>query len=120
MPPSASWEAIHDLVRDGEFYGDDRAVKRQWLSDKLGHLERMGLVRRTPTAGKRSELVVLRDDGGGGIFDSPTGRSDDGSSYVTVLTPLIIKHRLAHWGAPQLTAFLAAMIAERYTRSDPQ
>jgi hypothetical protein len=36
ISPDISWEQLHDLVRRGDFYGDSRTLKRNWVSDKLG------------------------------------------------------------------------------------
>lgn len=117
VPPEVSWSALHDLVRDPDFYGEDMALKRDWIGDKLSRLEQLGLITRTPGQHGRPTITVLRDDASGQHFDDPDGQP--GNSYVTVLGTVIGFGRLRHWGAPEVAAFLASMIAERYARSEP-
>jgi hypothetical protein len=81
----------------------------------LLQLERLGLVRRDHERGPRPLITVLRDDGSRDVFDDPGASSD---SYVTFLGTIIAFGRLRSWKSPQLTAYIACMIAERYARSD--
>jgi hypothetical protein len=116
VPSQLTWENLHDLVRPRDFYRSDIVVKRKWISDKLEQLEAMGLLRRELRTGRRSKIVMLRDDGSLMPFDDPGGTTD---SYVTILGDLFESERITAWGAPELEAYLAAMIAERYARADP-
>lgn len=117
VPEVIRWQQLHDLVREGDFYGADLVLKRKWVSDKLARLEQMGLIRRESVPGARPRIIVLRDDGTGEPFDDPQGKGSD--SYVTVLGTLVAFGRLSRWGAPQVAAYLAAMVAERFARADP-
>lgn len=76
----------------------------------------MGLVKREPKPGYRPRLLVLRDDGSGEPFDDPNGTR--GNTYVSVLGSVIGSRALASWGAPELSAYLAAMAAERSENRD--
>ena len=116
VSPEMSWELLHDLARDASFYGTNVVLKRQWVSDKLARLEQLNLIARELRPGTRPRIVVLRDDGSGEDFDDPTGGTS--SSYVTVLGTIIAFGRLTEWRSPELSAYLAAMIAERYARAD--
>jgi hypothetical protein len=60
-------------------------------------------------------LQTLRDDLSRAPLDDPGPTTD---SYVTVLCDAIEYGRLAAWESPQIAAYFAAMIAERYARSD--
>lgn len=117
VPTNVSWEQLHDLVRNPYGYRpEDGTLKRKWIGDKLDTLETMGLLTRHRLAGRRSRLIVLRDTGDHQPFDDPTG--EEGDSYVTILGTLLQFGRLADWRSPQLVAYIAAMVAERYARSD--
>lgn len=117
IPSELSWEYLHDTVRPREDYRDSGAVlKRKWLGDKLEQLESMGLLRRVTTRGRRSKIVLLRDDGSQLPNDDP---GSTGDSYVTVLGGLFESQRITGWGTPQVAAYFDAMIAERYARADP-
>ena len=113
-----AWEGLHDMVRPSEYYGDELALKRKWVSDKLLTLERARLIRRDLQPGSRPRLVVLRDDASCSAVDDPAMVS--GESYLSLPASALTQERLARWGAPELAAFMASMIAERYARSDPQ
>lgn len=117
VPREISWDAIHDLCRPVAYYGRATKLKRQWVSDKLERLVGLGLVSRTLEPGSRSRLVVLRDDGSGRAADDPGA---DGGSYVSFLGDAFEYDRMSGWGSPQIAAFFAAMVAERYARSDSQ
>jgi hypothetical protein len=116
VPPILRWEDLHDLARAGAYLEADTVLKRKWISDKVGQLEQLGLLRRDLVPGARPVITVLRDDGSGEPFDDPTGDRDD--SYITVVAGVIVYRRLAAWGSTQLAACLAAMVAERYARAD--
>lgn len=117
VPPTVCWAALHDLARPADFYRrSDTVLKRKWVSANLAQLEQMNLIRREPLPGSRSRIFVLRDDGSGRSFDDPTGVAPD--SYVTVLGTVVRFGRLAYWRSPQIAAYIAAMIAERFARSD--
>jgi hypothetical protein len=117
ISPDVSWEQLHDLVRPGDFYAENRSLKRKWVSDKLAILEGFNLVQRVQRPGGRSQLVVLSDRHDGSQFDSPDG--SDGNSYVTFLGTLISFGHFARWGGPELAAYIAAITAERYARAYP-
>jgi hypothetical protein len=110
-----SWEDLHDLVREPDFYGSDRKLKRNWVGDKLAVLEERGLVERLKRPGGRPQLRLLDDRDPRRTYVEPTGHTAD--SYVTILGWSIAYGRFAKWGGPQVSAYLAAMIAERYTRA---
>ena len=120
--PSYSWEQLHDLVRTPESIGPhvrDPTVagkvlrlKRKWVGVQLARLEDRGLVERMDRPGRRPQLVVLRDDGSGLPFDDPDGTP--GNRYVRILGSVISTGALATWDTPRLSAFLAAMAAERH------
>jgi DNA-binding HxlR family transcriptional regulator len=117
-----SWEQLHDLARTPETLGSAPPdldappevvrLKRKWVGEQLARLEALGLVQRQNRPGRRPRLFVLSDDGLGGRFDDPDGTP--GNTYVTILGSLIRSGALASWGAPELSFFLAAMIAERH------
>src|SRR6266536_3885077 len=119
--PRYRWEQLHDLARTSDTLGSDPPdvdsssevvrLKRKWVSVQLTRLENLGLVRRRPRPGRRPQLIVLSDDGLGGRFDDPDGTA--GNSYVSILGGLISSGTLASWGAPELSFYLAAMVAER-------
>ncbi len=90
---------------------DALKLKRKWVGQQLKRLEEMKLVRRELQRGKRPRLVALRDDGSGQPFDDPDG--SPGNTYVSILGSVIAAGALASWGAPELSAYLAAMAAER-------
>jgi hypothetical protein len=118
-----SYEYLHDLARAADTFGafashaetppEIVAAKRNWVREQLQRLETLDLVRRDLRPGRRPSLIVLRDDGSGEPFDDPDG--SEGNSYVRILGTLIAHGQLAGWGGPQLSAYLAAMTAERYT-----
>lgn len=120
--PRYRYEHLYDLVRGGRRLGaqepgtdastDVLRLKRKWVRDQLRQLERLNLVERTPQAGRRSRLLVMSDDGIGGPFDDPDG--SEGNLYITILGSIISSGRLAAWGTPELSAYLAAMVAERW------
>lgn len=117
VPPAVTWEMLHDLVRPpGQFTDSDTVLKRNWVGDKIDQLEGLNLLRRDLCPGGRSKITVLRDDGSGDPYDDPGAR---GASYVTVLGSLFASRRIGPWGSPELAAYFAAMIAERYARADP-
>lgn len=120
--PRHSYEMLHDLTRFAELGGDDSdleasakvtKLKRKWVGDQLEILEEMGLVRRVRRPGRRPILMVLRDDGSGDPFDDPDGRSSS-DRYITIHGTLIASRTLARWKGAELSAYLAAMYAERY------
>ena len=114
VPTGLTWEDLHDLCRPG--YDGEARLKRQWISEKLARLERLNLLaRESGGVANRPRLVPLRDDGSGEPFDDP-GASHDG--YATFLVRVIEHGQLQHWGAGELTAYFAAIVAERYARQD--
>lgn len=120
-----SYERLHDLSRPASIFGDYGsdadtppevvAKKRKWVGEQLDRLEDLKLVKRVERKGRRPYLFVMCDDGNGGAFDDPDGLGDN--SYVRILGPLIARRKLAAWGAPELSAYLAAMTAERWADS---
>lgn len=124
--PQHGYETLHDLAREANRYEPDierlessddpkaRRLKRKWVGEQLAKLEKLSLIERTERPGRRPELIVLRDDGSGDDFDDPDGTP--GNSYLTVLGGVIASGALAEWTAPELAAYLAAMVAERYER----
>lgn len=120
-----SWEQLHDLARTADALGatdpqfdpppEVVKLKRDWIRDQLVVLEELNLVQRQLRPGGRSHLLVLRDDGSGEPLDDPTGSGGD--VYITIRGDTIASGALARWGAPELSAYLAATVAERYDRS---
>jgi hypothetical protein len=120
--PRHSWAQLNDLARDPRTLGSDPQeldpssdvirLKRKWVGTQLARLEEMQLVERIHEPGKRPRLRVLRDDGSGEPFDDPDGQGDD--VYITILGSVISSATLAGWGAPELSAYLAATVAERH------
>jgi hypothetical protein len=120
--PSYSWEQLHDLTRTTTSLGvtppdidappEVVRLKRKWVGRQLRHLEELKLVRRIEQPGKRPKLIVLRDDGTGKPLDDPDGQP--GNTYVTILGGIIASGALAAWSTPALSAYLAAMVAERH------
>lgn len=119
--PRYSYTAMHDLVRGGAPLGDrpagaddneaTRRLKRKWIGEQLAVLEGRDLVTRTERAGRRPLITVLRDDGSGEALDDPDGTP--GSEYTTILGGVLARGTIRAWGAPEICAYLAAMIAER-------
>lgn len=119
--PQCSWELLHDLSKGDQGLGAVSPgmdapqgvlkLKRKWVGQQLKRLEEMKLVRREPRPGNRPRLLVLRDDGSGEPFDDPNGSR--GNTYISILGSVIGSRALASWGAPELSAYLAAMAAER-------
>lgn len=119
--PKCSWELLHDLSKEDQGLGDTGPgmdaspeavkLKRKWVGQQLKRLEAMKLIRREARPGKRPRLLVLRDDGSGQQFDDPDG--SPGNTYISILGSVIGSRALANWGAPELSAYLAAMAAER-------
>jgi hypothetical protein len=120
--PSYSWEQLHDLARVARSLGatppdidaspEVVRLKRKWVGSQLRQLEELQLVRRIEQPGKRPKLIVLRDDGTGKPLDDPDGQP--GKTYVTILGSVIASGALGTWGTPALSAYLAAMVAERH------
>jgi hypothetical protein len=120
--PGFTYERLHDLARpatavehrarDGDAPPDVLRAKRKWVGDQITRLEDRGLLRRVLRPGRGPLLTVLRDDGLGGPFDDPDGVGED--KYVRIVGGLIARGKLARWGTPELTAYLAAMVAERH------
>jgi hypothetical protein len=124
--PRCSWELLHDLAKGDRGQGsggpgldatpEALKLKRKWVGSQLGRLEEMKLVRRVLRPGSRPQLIVLKDDGSGEPFDDPDG--SPGNTYISIRGSVIASHALASWGAPELSAYLAAMVAERSENSD--
>lgn len=124
--PTCSWELLHDLAKGDRGMGSvgpgiDASpqalkLKRKWVGGQLARLEEMKLVRREPRPGNRPRIFVLKDDGSGESFDDPDGSV--GNTYITVRGSVIGSRALASWGAPELSAYLAAMAAERSENSE--
>ena len=122
--PVHSYAALFDLVRDPDAYGPApneydyspvvHKLKRKWVGEQLQKLEARKLVRRGDRPGEqRPQLFVLRDDGNGKALDDPDGKGPAGS-YVTLNGSIIASGLFHDWGAPELSFYLAAMVAERY------
>ncbi|HWA52909.1 MAG TPA: hypothetical protein VG816_01915 [Solirubrobacterales bacterium] len=124
--PQCSWELLHDLARGDQGLGSvgpgidpspqALKLKRKWVGHELKRLEAMKLVRRELRPGNRPRLFILRDDGSGEPFDDPDG--SQGNTYISIRGGVIGSRTLALWGAPELSAFLAAMAAERSENYD--
>ena len=120
------YEHLYDVINTGHRLGAQQPgqdpppsvlrLKRKWVRDQLLRLEALQLVERTLQKGRRSHLRVLSDDGSGRAFDDPDG--SEGNLYITILGSVISSGKLAEWGAPELSAYLAAMVAERYAPGD--
>ncbi|MCQ3805386.1 MAG: hypothetical protein KTV45_15050 [Acidimicrobiia bacterium] len=108
LPDRFSMTAPEDQIDDQQIL----KLKRNWIGRQLTVLEQQGALRREPGYGGRPRIIVLRDHGTGS-FDDPDG--SPGNSYVTISGPAIAKW-LKFWGAPEVAAYLAAMIADRYAR----
>ncbi|MTD46283.1 hypothetical protein GKE82_18830 [Conexibacter sp. W3-3-2] len=112
---------MHDLLRGDALLGDrppgaddneaTRKLKRKWVGEQLAVLEARNLVVRRERPGRRPLLTVLRDNGSGEALDDPDGTR--GNEYVTILGGVLAKGTIREWGAPEICAYLAAMIAER-------
>jgi hypothetical protein len=123
--PKHSWEKLYELARDPGTLGtappdldappEVVRLKRKWVGEQLAKLEDKKLIRRIMRPGHRPYLLVLRDDASGKPFDDPDGTS--GNSYVTLQGTVVASRALAGWGAPELSFYLAAMIAERYAQA---
>ena len=118
-----SYQDLHDICRvpdrfsmaTPEDQSDDRQIlrlKRNWVGNQLRVLEQQAPVRREPGYAGRPGIVVQRDRGPGSL-DDPDGSA--GNSYITVSGPVIAKW-LKFWGTPEVAAYLAAMVADRYAR----
>lgn len=136
LSPDITWETLHDWCRPmGHFANSDRTLKRKWVSDKLDLLEKNGVLRRT-IGGLRPSIAVLSDSMSGAPLDDPgaesaagaldsagdapaDGAPTGGHTYVSVLCDGFEYGRFARWEGPQIAAYLAAMIGERYARNDP-
>jgi hypothetical protein len=116
LPTDISWAQIHDLARPGDFYAEPK-LKQKWVGEQMQRLENLRLLRRHLSPGGRPAVVVLADDASGRPLDDPDGQPPD--SYVSILGRVMGDGRLCRWGAAEIAAYLAAMIAERYARSDP-
>ncbi len=124
--PRCSWELLHDLAKGGGGLGDvgpgiDATpkvvkLKRKWVGSQLARLEQMKLVRRELRPGNRPRLFVLKDDGSGEPFDDPDGTPEN--TYITIRGSVIASRALSSWGASELSAYLAAMAAERSENSE--
>jgi hypothetical protein len=126
------YQAIYDLCCDPLHFGadlDDPQVidcKREWVRDQLSTLEQLGLVRRDRAgrAGRRPDIIVLKDDGSGDRFDDPgsvvvKGAFDRDNSYITIHGSVIRDPRFRDWGGPELAAYYCAMTAEQESPKRP-
>lgn len=119
--PRYSYTAMHDLLRGDAMLGDrpagaddddaKRKLKRKWIGEQLAILEGRRLVKRDERAGRRPLITVLCDDGSGEPLDDPDGTP--GNEYATILGGVLAGGIIRGWGAPEVCAYLAAMIAER-------
>lgn len=117
IDPDITYDALHDLCRPVDFYGQATKLKRKWVSEKVERLTSLGLLLRTMRPGRRPQLMVLRDDGSQLPLDDP-GESSE--RYASFFGDAFQHGHMARWGSPQIAAYLAAMVAERYARTDPQ
>ncbi len=90
---------------------EERHLKRKWVADQLDKLAELKLVDVTSDPGRRSKIVVLRDDGSGRSFDDPAGKDE---LYLTIRGSVIASGHFATWGAPELAGYFAASIAAYY------
>ncbi|MCY4368333.1 MAG: hypothetical protein OXF41_02700 [bacterium] len=74
--------------------------------------KKLGAVRRESGHRGRPGIIVQRDHGTG-PFDDPDGKK--GNSYITISGPVITQW-LKYWGTPEVSAYLAAMVADRYAQ----
>lgn len=121
--PFHSYEDLHDLIRKSDTGSEPLnldanakalKLKRKWIGAQLRLLEGRKLIERTKQSGRRPTLRVLCDDGLKKPLDDPDG--SPGNSYVTVLGGAFSSRAMAGWGVPELSAYLAAMAAERSSR----
>ena len=121
--PDISYRSLHDICRPPSRFSprlpedeiDDRQIlrlKRNWVGKQLAVLEQVGAVRRETGDRGRPRIIVQRDHGTG-PFDEPDGKR--GNSYITISGPVIAQW-LKFWGTPEVSAYLAAMVADRYAR----
>ena len=121
--PDISYQSLHDICRPPSHFSmrlpedeiDDRQIlrlKRNWVGKQLGVLEQAGALRRVSGNRGRPRIIVQRDHGTG-PFDDPDGT--EGNSYITISGPIIAQW-LKFWGTPEVSAYLAAMVADRYAR----
>ena len=121
--PDISYRSLHDICRPPSRFSvstpedeiDDRQIlrlKRNWVGKQLRVLEEVGAVRREGGDRGRPRIIVQRDHGTG-PFDDPDGT--EGNSYITISGPVIAQW-LKYWGTPEVSAYLAAMVADRYAR----
>ena len=121
--PDISYQSLHDICRPPSRFSmrspedeiDDRKIlklKRNWVGRQLEILEQAGAVRRESGHRGRPRIIVQRDHGIG-PFDDPDGT--EGNSYITISGP-VISQWLKYWETPEVSAYLAAMIADRYAR----
>ncbi len=80
--------------------------------DRFAHPPGRGGTTRQSGYGGRPPIIVQRDYGEGS-FDDPDGTR--GNSYITISGLVIVKW-LQLWGTPELAAYLAAMVADRFAR----
>lgn len=121
--PEISYQDLHDICRVPSHFSvntpenqfDDRQIlrlKRNWVGSQLDILVHRESVRRESGYAGRPRIVVQRDHGSGSL-DDPDGSV--GNSYIIISGPMIAKW-LKFWRTPEVTAYLAAMVADRYAR----
>ena len=121
--PDISYQSLHDMCRLPDRFSmttpedvvDDQQIlrlKRNWVGRQLAVLEQAGAVLRDSGRQGPPRVIVQRDHGTG-LFDDPDGTR--GNSYITISGPIISKW-LKFWGTPEVSAYLAAMVADRYAR----
>ena len=121
-----NYEHLHDLAktapqaRSSSRRSDRQArhLKRKWISNQMGKLADLHLVKLKYRDGARPEIIMLSDLGRLPL-DDPGAGSDweqnwDRDRYVTIRGGVIASRTLAKWGAPEVAAYLAALHAEFY------
>jgi hypothetical protein len=114
------YEDLHDLVepapevRTATTGRTDQEVvklKRKWVAFQLKKLQARQLVKIMPRPGTTPQLIMLCDDGLGGVFDDP-GAVQPGVPYFTVQGTLIASGELLAWRAPEVAAYFACLLGE--------
>lgn len=115
-----TYEDLHDLIRDQDLSQRGTGtrteqqitkLKRKWVANQLHKLAERQLVLITERPGHTPQLTVLRDDGSGEPYDDPGG-AEPYEPYFTIHGSLIAAGELRAWGATEVAAYFACLLAE--------